>query len=521
MRALSRRTVLSGLALAPLVPACTPRRALMDVLRIGIAGAPDSLDPLQGQFAASALIYKQIYTPLTDYGVDGGLAPGLAQSWQVSPDGLRWTFTLRPNMRWSDGQPLGVEDVLFSVRRALDPDTGYADAGDFYALENAQESLAGTVPPSAVGVRQSGPDTLVFHLTKPVGVFPELMREFYPQPRHKIEQAGSRWPLTPDFVGSGPYRVDVLAQQRMTLKANPHAIHPPHIAAIDVSFVDDAATRARMVRAGDLDLTEDPPANQIAMLRARKDVRLYDWPAPRFVYLKINHARAPFNDVRVRRALSLAVDRDFLAHKVLGDTAQAAEALLPLSGAPYRPGREARLAEARHLLAAAGQETLRMTLLHAGDVRERMAVIMASDWREIGVQCALTAADSAGLYTFIDEGAFDLALASFDRGLKRAPWRLIEPFAKDGFAANFNWHNKIYDQTVAAARAEADPVLRDKLARDAAQILHDDAAIVPLVFEKTFWLANSALQGLEGALPPVQWARLYYPDQANAASISK
>ncbi len=520
MRApLSRRQALGlGFGAAPLLAlsSCAPRRAPADTLRIGIDGAPDSLDSLQGQFAAAALLYKQIYTPLTDYGADGKIAPGLAKSWTVSPDGKQWTFTLFEDLHWSDGAALTAEDVAFSVRRALDPDTGYADAGDFYLLEQARNVLEGIVPPSAVGVRAFSATKVVFTLTQPLGVFPELMREFYPQPKHVLQDKQSQWPLPPDFVGSGPYSVAIYTQSRLVLHKNPYARLPASIPIIDIAFIDEAATRARMVRAGDLDLAQDPPANQIADLRARPEVVLYGWAAPKLVYLKINHARSPLNDVRVRHALTLAIDREFLANTVMQSTAAPTARIIANLGANLGASKRvddqslaARKDHARALLKQAGFENrLTTTLMHSGGVREGLSVVLAQGWQEIGIDCALTTADPAGLYTFIDEGAFDLAMASFDRGLKNEGWRMIEPFASEGFAANFNWTNTAYDEAVAATRAEADPALRDVLAHTAEDILLDDAAITPLIHEKEFWLAGLRLQKLDPRLPPVQWGRL-------------
>ncbi len=413
---LNRRHLLGAVPVLALA-SCARSKAPANTLRIGIAGAPDSLDPLQGQFAAAALIYKQIYMPLTDYGLDGKLAPGLAKSWHVSADGLVWTFNFFENLRWSDGQPLTAQDVLYSVRRALNPDTGYADAGDFYLVTNAVEAISGHSAPETVGVSAPGKTRIVFHLKQPLGVFPELMREFYPQPAHILENPEKNWPLPPDFVGSGPYIVSDLSQSRIVLSKNIHARIPAQIKTLDVAFIEEAATRTRMVRADDLDITQDPPPGQIAHLSTRPGVVLNSWPAPKLVYLKVNHDHAPLNDARVRRALSMAIDREFITDQVLADTAMPTARII--AGAEKTSSLlSERQAQARTLLTAAGFENnLQITLMHSGGLRERIAIVLAEDWKDIGVDCALIAADPAGLYTFIDEGAFDLAIASFDRGL--------------------------------------------------------------------------------------------------------
>jgi len=501
---LTRRTVLGAGSLAGLI-GCTSPVSNAQTLRIAISNAPDSFDPAQGQFASAALLYKQIYTPLTNYGQEGGLAPGLAASWSLSDDGLRWTFSLRDHLQWSDGTAITANDVVYSVRRMLDPNSTYADAGDFFLLENAEAVLNGKAPLDRLGVTALSPLSVQFSFSKPLGVFAELMREFYPAPAHILTRGNSNWPLPPDFVGSGPYLLQQTTQQDITLVRNPLAPDPAQIEEIYVTVVEDAATRARLVRSGDLDLSENPPPNQIADLRDRADVSLYGWDAPRLSYLKINHKHEALADVRVRQALNLAVDRSFISDRLYQGSAKPAYGILPWDGLA-EPSQGENIQAARALLEEAGfADTLTINLLHSGKFKERVAVLLADNWKQIGVTCHLQASDGQGLYAFIEAGEFELAMAGFDRGLKRENWRLIEPFASNGFAANFNWTNSDYDAAVAKARAEPNPVQRDGYATEAADIIAMDAAIIPLVFEQKYWLSNPKLSGFSKQITPDQW----------------
>lgn len=502
---LSRRALLVS-ASAALIGGCGGNIKSSKTLRIGIANAPDSLDPAQGQLASAGLLFKQLYTPLTNYGADGGLVAGLAQSWEISEDGLHWTFVLRPDLLWSDEVPITARDVVSTAQRMLDPNSLYADAGDFYLLRNAKQVLAGSMALDQLGVAQIDRNIVRFSFEQPLGVFAELMREFYPAPAHILANQQTKWPLPPDFVGSGPYVIARATQQEISLTRNAHAPDTPHIENIYITVVEDAATRARMVRAGDLDLAEDPPANQITTLQGHDEVSLFGWKAPRLVYLKINHQRPALADLRVRTALNLSVDREFISEKLFEDFAASAYGILPWAKPPMHASLGERMDAAKNLLAVAGYpDGLTLNLLHSGGLRERIAVVLAENWKQIGVTCHLQATDGQGLYAFIEAGEFDLAMASFDRGLKRESWRMIEPFARDGFAANFNWHNPKYDQLVASARAEANPVQRDWLAGEAADLIEADAAIIPLVFERKFWLANPKLSGFSSEIPPDQW----------------
>ncbi len=502
---LQRRTFLLASGAIALVGCESASQDPSSELRVGIASAPDSLNPAQGQFAAAALLFKQLYTPLTNYGADGGLAPGIAESWHLSEDGLHWTFSLRENLQWSDGAPITAHDVVSTVQQMLDPNSLYADAGDFFLLSNAEAVLNGTKPIDQIGVHAIDTHTVKFSFVQPLGVFAELMREFYPAPGHILDNPESKWPLPPDFVGSGPYLLTKATQQEIALVRNPLAPDPPHIGNVYVSVVEEAATRTRMVRAGDLDLVEDPPANQITDLKARDGIALSGWDAPRLVYLKINHQHSILSDQRVRRALNLAVDHSFIADQLFEDAAQAAYGILPWA-APGLTKYSHRVETAKELLAKAGlADGFQISMLHSGGLRERIGVVLAENWKQIGVTCNLQGTDGQGLYAFIEAGEFDLAMASFDRGLKRENWRLIEPFASNGFAANLNWTNAAYDAAVASARAEGDALQRDWFAAEAADLLHDDAAIIPLVFERKFWLSSPNIGGFSDQVPPDQW----------------
>jgi len=504
----TRRVLLlsaTATATATVVAGCSSGKALGG-MRVGISDSPDSLDPAQGQTANAALIFKQLYTPLTNYSKDGALAPGLAESWEVSDDGLRWNFNLRTGLQWSDGVPITAGDIVFTVRKMLDPESLYTDAGDFFQLENAADVLDGKKPTAALGVRAIDDHNVQFSFEKPLGVFAELMREFYPAPAHILQKPSNKWPLPPDFVGSGPYVLTKAEHMALELERNPFAPDPPLIEQVYVTVVEDAATRARMVRAGDMDLAEDPPSNRIIDLSERKEVQLHGWKSPKLVYLKINHHHKILSNRAVRAALAMTVDRKFISEQLFEGFAEPAIGIMPWASSPIHEPFDERINRAKELLNKAGfGGGFSLTLLHSGGERERIAVVLAQNWKAIGVTCHLQGSDAQGLYSFIDAGEFDLAMASFDRGLKRENWRMVEPFATGGFAANFNWTNPKYDQLVLQTRTEANPVRRDWLAVEAADLLHADVAIVPLVFERKFWLANKNLQGFSSEIPPDQW----------------
>lgn len=504
---LNRRTILLS-ALAASLAACHKSDGKSEVpgLRIGIAGAPDSYSPLIGMFASAALLFKQLYLPLTDYGPDGGLVPGIAKSWQMGADRLSWTFDLRDDLQWSDGDMITADDVVATVQAMLNPQSVAPDAGDFIFLANAQDVLSGKKPVSDLGITKTGPAQVQFRFARPIGVFPELMREFYPLPA-KVLTSDSDWPEPPAFIGSGAYDLQAETPLEINLTANAHALHKPFFPQVHVQVVEDPATRARMVRSGDLDLAVDPPPSHFKRLMENPDLELHGWDAPKLVYIKPNFSDPVLAHKEVRQALSLAVDRDFIAHTLMAGSARPAWGILP--DTPAGPDLPRRQDQARQLLASAGFDGgITVQLLHAGGEMERIAVVLQQNWDQIGITCNLQGSDPQGLYSFIDEGAFTLALASFDRGLKRSDWRLIEPFASDGFASNFGWHSIAYDDAVINTRAQNNPKLRNQQAHKAAAILHDDAAVIPLLWQKKFWLARKGLSGFSKVIPPDYWGRV-------------
>lgn len=510
---LTRRTALV-LAGAGALSACTRRSdspAPDGLLRVALADIPDSLDPLKGQLAASALMYKQLHAPLTEYSPAGGLAPGLADGWRSS-DAQTWVFRLNSGLVWSDGTPLTAEDVVWTARRAVDPLTGFADLGDFFAVTGAREALAGDRPPEEIGVEAPDPHTVIFRLDQPVGLFPVFMREFYPLPRHAVEASPDRWTRAQNWVSAGPYVLEEEAALSYRLARNPnfHAAGSVSIPAIRVDIVEDAATRARMFRAGDLDLAEQPPPGQIGFLKEQLGARMKSFSAPILTYLKINHARPGLSDVRVRQALSLAIDRAFLADQFFDGEASPTETVIP-SEAPAAP---ADLDTARALLAAAGYEpgtALRLSLRTTSGGRERLAVAIADDLARIGVEIDILATYPLDMFDAVDGGEFDLALSRFDRGLKADPNFMLQPFGPDGFADDGAWNGPVrerFDTLMHTARATMNAEARAALYRQAERLLLSQQAIVPLLHERAFWMVSDRVGGVRSDVQPMLWRDL-------------
>jgi oligopeptide transport system substrate-binding protein len=507
---INRRTLLAATASTGLVStlsACARSAPEPGLLRVAISTMPDSLDPARGQFAASALIYKQIHAGLTDYGPDGGLSGGLAESWTVSEGGLVWRFVLREGLLWSDGQALTATDVVWSAQRLVDPTQSFADLGDFYAVENARAVLAREMPPATLGVEAIDERVVEFRLTSPLGLFPILMREFYPFPRHAIETHGADWIRPENLVTAGAYTVSDDGQNTLWLAKNPNYFNADSVSieTIVVDAVRDASTRVRLFRSDEYDLADNPTANQIGFLRDNLGRRFQSFDAPILRYLKLNHARPELADPRVRLALSLAVDREFIAREFFSDTARPTAHVIP--GPPSGP---ADLAQAQQIIDSLDASWLDRPLQIRTTVGENepVAVALADDWGRLGIETEILVTYPTDLYQAVDNGDFDIAISRYNRGLKSDPFYMLDPFAPGGFADNFNWQDEIYASLMADARRQSDANARARTYAAAEARLLAQSALIPLVHERAHWLVGERLTGTRADVQPMLWRDL-------------
>lgn len=497
---LNRRTLLAASAATGLA-ACDRAGPPDGLLRVATTNLPDSLDPARGEFASAALIYKQIHAGLTEYAPDGSVAPGLAESWSFRDEGRRWFFHLREGLTWSDGHPLTAGDVVWSVRRLVDPSQSFARLGDFFAIENARAVLAGEQPPEALGVNALNDRSVEFRLTDSLGLMPVLMREFYPFPRHVIDRAGLDWVRPENMVTAGAYTLSGESQLHLSMTRNPayHAADRVAIPAIRLDAVQDASTRVRLFRAGDYDLADRPPANQIGFLRERLGERLRSFDAPILRYLKVNHARAPLGSADVRAALSDAIDRDFIAREFFAGTAQPTRHAIPTLDAH---------ATSRNVPQNAALLDRPLEIRTTPGDDERIAIAIADDWRRIGVEAEILVTYATDLYQAVDAGTFDIAVASFNRGLKADPFFMLDPFAPGGFADNFNWDDPAFAEAMARARRETDPAARALAYQQAQDRLFEETAVIPLLHERAHWMVGERVAGTRSEVQPMLWRDL-------------
>jgi len=371
---LSLATVLTGCG----APSATPPAKAVAAITVGAALAADqtikrsltdmprTLDPSLLTDVYGQYLTDDLFEGLTALGADGRPVPGVATSWETSPDGKLWVFHLRPEARWSNGDPVTAADFLYAWHRTLDPKTASEYAQALSPLAGALAIATGHAPGDSLGVSAPDPHTIRIELVAPTPYLLALLSDSFMQPQHRatVERYGDDWTRPEHMVSNGPFVLrELIIGDRITLAKNEHywnaaTIHPTRV----VYYPLDRVTQVSRYFAGDIQFADSFPSEQYPYLKGSLGAQVQTAPLLASDQLGFNMLRPPFAANRdLRLALTMALDREVLAGKVRQGAEFPAYTLVPpLPG--YTPGlpewatwsAERRHAEARRLYAAAG-----------------------------------------------------------------------------------------------------------------------------------------------------------------------
>jgi oligopeptide transport system substrate-binding protein len=514
-RSFARLLLICVLALS----ACrnAPQRAACPADKICLAYGndtePATLDPSIAQLISESLVIGDLMMGLTTEAADGEVIPGVAERWETSPDGLTWTFHLRKTL-WSDGAPLTADDFVFAYRRILDPKTGSPYAYMVQVLKNGAAANAGKAPLDGVGVRALDPRTLQLRLAHPAPYLPQLLthNSFYPLPAHVVRRYGDAWVQPGRYVSNGAYRLAAWRLgDRMTVEKNPRFFDAEHVCVdrIDYYPTPDYVAAERRVAGGELDLTTQFQSNRLQHIRETMPgyARTHIWLLTG--YLTFNtHDAGPFRDVRVRRALSEAVDREFITGKLLRAGQVPAYSFVPPGTANAQPGPAtvwarkslaARQSEARALLAQAGYGPGRPLKLDFKVATATDSLLLAqavqADWRAVGVEASILQTEGQILFADLNARNFQVAFVSWI-GDFNDPLTFLGLFQSNTGAQNYgDYNNPAYDRLLAAADQEPNAGRRTALLGQAEQTLLHDEAIAPVYYGVSRSLVNPRVTG--------------------------
>jgi oligopeptide transport system substrate-binding protein len=483
------------------------------ILLRGLGAEPDSLDPQKARADEAQRVLRDICEGLTTLDRSGGVAPGIAAKWQVSPDGKTYTFSLRHDARWSNGQPVVAADFVAGLRRLVDPQTAsqYAEVVD--VILNAGDIVAGRKPADSLGVTAPDPYTVIVQLRTPAPYLPALLSHPSTCPVNPVVLANDRngYARPGNLPSDGAF---VLAQwvhgSYISLTRNRYYWNDAATRLDGVKYLitTDENAELTLYRADQLDVTDVIPRSQFGWIQSHLADQLHIAPELGVYFYGFDLQRAPFaDDVRVRRALAMVIDREKLAQLVLRSGELPAYGWVPPGVAGYTPqspdyralSMAQRIAQARKLYAEAGYSTarpLRFELRYnTGEVHAEVAVAVASMWQQaLGAQVSLRAEEFRSLMQDIDRGDVQMFRSSWIGDYNDA--YTFAQYFKGDFGINLtHYHSAAYDGLLGRAAAEADPAKRRALLERAEQVMLGDQPVIPIYFYVSKHLVKPRVRG--------------------------
>jgi oligopeptide transport system substrate-binding protein len=477
-----------------------PAAAGSAILVRGGGPDPDSLDPQKARGFEAQSILRDLCEGLTTLDAHAAVAPGVAASWSVSGDGLTYTFDLRHEARWSNGDRVVAADFVAALMRLVDPATasGYAQYIDVVA--NAGDIVAGRKPPSSLGVAAPDDWTIVITLATPAPYLPTLLSHPSTCPVHRptLQRHPEGFARAGVMVCNGAFVLKEWVPGSYILAArNRHYWNDAATRLEGVKYLlipDENAELARY-RGGELQITFVVPRGQFDWIRANLAGQLHVSPQLSTYYYGFNLRRAPFKDsAKLRRALSLVIDREKLAQLVLRVGELPAYGWVPPGVDNYSSQSfdyraeplSVRIAEAQRLYREAGYSRERPLTFelryNSGEVHTKLAIAVASMWKEaLGADVRLTQVEFKSLLQDIDRGDVEMFRSSWTGDYNDA--YTFAQYMKSDFGVNLpHYSNPSYDALLRSAALQQDPVARSALLEEAERVMLADHPLIPLYF---------------------------------------
>ena len=469
----------------------------------------------------------QLYTQTSDYTVLSALleglvaedpvdlhpVPGVAERWNVSADGLTYTFFLRASAQWSNGQPVTAQDFIGSWHRMLSPKLGATNAGQLYLIQGAEAFNRGDTDFSQVGLHAADARTLVVTLEHAAPYFLSLLSGPAWMPVHLptiaqsggIDQRGNPWAVPEHWVGNGPFVLTSWRHgQEIVVTRSPTYWDSGSVRlrAIHFHAFDSIDAEERAFRAGQLHVTEALPPDKIDSYRQESPSRLHIDPLLGTYFLRLNVRRPGLDDARVRLALGLAVDRAAIVERVLHGGQSPAEAFTPpgLGGYEPEPVQRLRLDEARRLLAEAGhpqgQGLPEFELLYnTSETHRVIAEAVQEMWRrDLGVRVRLLNEDGKSAEEARRAGTFDVLRSSWIADYAD-PSAFLDIWRSDSGNNFTGWTSADFDALMFKADRTADAAARAALFGQAERLLLTEAPIVPLYHYTHVYVLQPTVHG--------------------------
>lgn len=486
------------------------------VFHRGNSGEPKTLDSAHVDVDIEAFVLKDLYEGLTIYSADGKIVPGAAESWTVSDDGLVYTFKLRENAKWSDGSPVTADDFVYSAQRVENPETAAEYANILYPIKNAEAVNQKKVPVTDLGVKAIDAKTVEYTLERPTPYFPQLMAHMTALPVNKanVEKFGKDYVKPGNMVSNGAFKLSAhVPNDSLTVVKNENYWDAANVKLDKVIFYpsEDDAANIRRFEAKELDTVYHFSSSELKRLRDAYKDQVHVSPAMATYYYTFDARQEPYGDVRVRQALSMAVDREFLASEIFNGAQLPAYNLVPEGMEGYGKGPVPDWASASQidredkavaLMKEAGYgeggKPLSIEIRYNTSTdHERVATAVADMWKNtFGAKVTLLNSDVSAHYGYLTEGGkFNVARAgwSADYG---DPENFLALVVSTNKSFNYgHYENPEYDALMKQSYDETDQTKRMELLRKAEELLNRDQPVAALMNSANLWLVSERIKG--------------------------
>ncbi|OTA18333.1 periplasmic murein peptide-binding protein precursor [Xenorhabdus vietnamensis] len=471
---------------------------------------PGSLDPHKSEGSSEFDILQDFFERLVDTDKEENIIPALAECWKTK-DNKTWIFHLRKGVKWSDGTPITAHDVVFSFRRLVTPDT-ISPYGSYLIqarIVNSSDVLSGKKKPEELGVKALDDATIEITLERPKAGFLHMMAHpaVSPVSEKAIKKYGSKWTLPQNFVSNGPFKLsEWVVNEKIVGVRNPYYWDNKNTVINKVTYLPLSDYKADLNRymTGEIDISNGGPSEFLPMVKKKFGDQLHVKPIMSVYYYLFNMQIPLFNDVRVRQALSLALDRNIITDKVLGNGQKPAyDVVSPGAGGIYLKHpeyasltQEQRVAKAKALLSEAGfdeKNPLKFTLLYnTSDAHKKIAIAASSAWKKhLGVDVILQNQETKTQNDSMTQGNFELTRYAWSADYS-SPTSFLDIFTSGNTNNHMKYQNKEFDKWVLKADETNDPADYQQ----AINILNKDMPAIPVYYYVRVKLIKSYVGGV-------------------------